>query len=127
MLLIDTDVLIDHLRGFGPAIALLSGSKSRLVLSSISVAELYQGVRGGSEGREQRILDMFLDRFEIIPLSHEIAMEAGLLRREYQRSHGIGLADSVIAATAESLGARLVTCNIKHYPMFEALEPAYAK
>lgn len=127
MLLFDTDVLIDHLRGFGPAVDLLSSSTSRLFLSAISVAELYQGVRGGPEGLEQRTLRRFLDRFEIIPLSPDIAMKAGLLRKEYRTSHGVGLADSVIAATATSLGARIMTLNVKHYPMFEGLAPAYTK
>lgn len=127
MLLIDTDVLIDHLRGFGPAVTLLSSSTSPMCLSAISVAELYQGVRGGTEDREQRTLVRFLDGFEIISVSPEIARAAGLLRRGYGASHGIGLADAVMAATAHSLGARLMTLNVKHYPMFESLTPAYAK
>ena len=41
--------------------------------------------------------------------------------------HGVGLADALLAATAESENAELKTLNTKHYPMFQDLKPAYTK
>jgi predicted nucleic acid-binding protein len=51
---------------------------------------------------------------------------AGALGRRYVRSHpGIEIADLIVAALVQRLGADLKTTNVKHYPMFEGLKPAY--
>lgn len=51
---------------------------------------------------------------------------AGRLAQRYHASHGgIDTVDYVIAAAAESLGASLLTLNVRHFPMFPDLEPAY--
>ncbi len=42
-------------------------------------------------------------------------------------SHGVGLADAIVAGTAESQGAELKTLNTKHYPMLRGLRLPYAK
>ena len=47
----------------------------------------------------------------------------GLYRRDYGQSHGTGLADALIAATAEENGATLVTFNQRHFPMVEIRVP----
>jgi predicted nucleic acid-binding protein len=94
------------------------------MLSSIVVAELYAGVKGE---REQTTLDNFISLFHIIPPSAEIAKVAGLYKRDYGKSHGIGLADAILAATAEAENAELKTLNTRHYPMFRNLRPAYSK
>ncbi|HTM86161.1 MAG TPA: VapC toxin family PIN domain ribonuclease, partial [Mycobacterium sp.] len=59
-------------------------------------------------------------------LVEPIAVRAGELGRLWRPSYsGIGTADLVIAATAELAGAALVTLNVRHFPMFEGLKPAY--
>jgi len=65
--------------------------------------------------------------FEIIPVSEPIARQGGLLRKAYQPSHGTGLADAIIAATALQSKASLVTCNTKHYPMLEEIIVPYSR
>jgi predicted nucleic acid-binding protein len=50
-----------------------------------------------------------------------------LFKRDYGKSHGVGLADAIIAATCEAENADLKTLNVKHYPMIEGLIPAYRK
>lgn len=125
--LVDTDILIDYLHGHPAAVRLVTDHADRVILSAMSVAELYAGVRGQARDPEPLALADFLELFPIVPVSVDIAKAGGLYRRDYGRSHGIGLADAVIAATAVSSDAMLMTLNVKHYPMFEGLEAAYRK
>lgn len=48
-LLIDTDVMVDFLRGHAMAVALLRENSARIMLSSVVTAELYAGVRDDEE------------------------------------------------------------------------------
>ncbi|AKJ64685.1 type II toxin-antitoxin system VapC family toxin [Kiritimatiella glycovorans] len=123
-LLVDTDVLIDFLRGYAEADLLLRNEGSRMVLSSIVVAELYSGVRGE---KERCTLDELTGLFPVIPVSRDIAIAGGIYRNKFAKTHGVGLADALIAATAQSRSAQLATLNVKHYPMFPDLKPAYVK
>ena len=125
--LVDTDILIDYLRGQPNAVRFVTGHIDDIILSAMSVAELYAGVRGDAEGRESLALADFIDVLQVVPISAEIARSGGLFRRDYGPSHGVGLADAVIAATAVAVDAALKTLNVRHYPMFEGLEPAYRK
>jgi len=120
----DTDVLIDFLRGNGKAVAFVGTHNARIILSSIVVAELYGGVKGDAE---QATLDDFVSLFRVVPITAEIGKAAGLYKRDYGKSHGIGLADAVLAATAQAENAELKTLNTKHYPMLKNLRPAYKK
>jgi predicted nucleic acid-binding protein len=52
-----------------------------------------------------------------------VAQLGGLYRREYRASHGTGIADALIAATAEDSGAGLVSFNRRHFPMVEITVP----
>jgi predicted nucleic acid-binding protein len=122
--LIDTDVLIDYLRGTTAAIACLEKLTPPLFVAAPSVAELYAGVR---DGRERIALTTFLNSFETIPVNHEIAVAGGVFRRDYGKSHGTGLNDAIIAATAIFINAELVTLNRKHFPMFASLSIPYEK
>jgi predicted nucleic acid-binding protein len=119
-LLLDTDVLVDYLRGRAEAAAYLESRTEPLLISTITVAELFAGVR---ETGERRLLEQFLGAFEIVPLTREIAQAGGLYRRDYGPSHGVGLADALIAATAELRQARLVTLNARHFPGLEVEVP----
>lgn len=119
-LLLDTDVLIEYLRGRPEAVEYLEGLETDLLVSAITVAELFVGARNDEE---ERFLDQFLSTFTILPVTEGVGRLGGLFRREYGRSHGTGLADALIAATAEESGARLVTFNERHFPMVEARVP----
>jgi predicted nucleic acid-binding protein len=123
-LLIDTDVLIDYLRGRAEAVAYLEGSQEPLLVSAVTVAELYAGVR---EGAERTALEQFLAAFEVVPVDQAIAVKGGLFRRDYGKSHATGLADALIAATAECRQATLVTLNTKHFPMLANVLVPYQK
>ena len=68
-LLIDTDVLIDYLRGQADAATYLEELSAPLLMSVITLAELFAGVR---DGEERRALDVFISVFELVEVSSEI-------------------------------------------------------
>jgi predicted nucleic acid-binding protein len=123
-LLIDTDVLIDYLRNRPEAVAYLESVTEPLLISVITVAELYAGVK---EGTERARIDAFISAFEIVPLELSSAIAGGLHRRRYYKSHNVSLADALIAATAEQAQAKLVTLNGKHFPMLKEVIIPFVK
>jgi len=123
-ILVDTDVLVDFLRGNSKAVTVINSVSDRIIVSSIVVAELYAGVKGDAE---QETLEDFLTLFRIVPVDAGLAKTGGLYRRNYGKSHGVGLADAILAATAEAENAELMTLNTRHYPMLPGLTPAYTK
>ncbi len=122
--MIDTDIIIDYMRGQVDAVSYIEGLANPLLISVITVAELYSGVR---EGEERKALDSFASAFELIPVTEAIAVKGGLYRRDYRKSHNVGLADAIIAASAEVKGATLVTLNDKHFPMLTSVHVPYTK
>ena len=123
-MLIDTDVLIDFLRGLEQAKHFVASLPEQVYISAITVAELHVGVRNG---KERAALTEFLDTLETIALDSELAAEGGLLRRDYGKSHGVALNHALIAATALKNRLQLVTLNYKHYPMVKNLLVPYER
>ena len=123
-MLVDTDILIDYLRGNKKAETFVESNLDAIVISSITVGELYQGVK---EGEERSALDGMISALTTLPVSEDIAKEGGLMRREYRNSHSIGLADCLIAATAKHHDLPLQSLNLKHYPMLENIASPYKK
>lgn len=103
-LLVDTDVLIDYLRDQADAVAYLDAATDRLLISAMTIAELYAGVR---EGAERVALDEFIKAFEIVQIDNEIAVKGGLYRRDYSKSHGTGIGER-----NHSCHGRAKTCRI---------------
>lgn len=123
-LLTDTDVLIEYLRGRSEAVEYVEDLTSDLYLSVISVAELFAGVKGGEV---EKSLEQFLQAFVILPVTEKVARLGGLYRKDYGPSHGTGLADALIAATAEENGASLATFDRRHFPMVSRLTVPYER
>ena len=97
-LLIDTDVLIDFLRGFPKAVLYLKSLPAPFTVSAITIAELYAGVR---EGREREVLDEFVASLNVVQVTEQIAVKVGLFRRDYIKSHNVGLREALIGGAAE--------------------------
>jgi predicted nucleic acid-binding protein len=108
-LLVDTDVLADHLRG---ARELQPGGDA-ISYSVITRAELFAG-RGDEEAGVERLLAPLRE----LGVEREIAERAGRLRRE----HGIPLPDALIAATALVHRLTLTTRNTRHFGALPGLE-----
>lgn len=119
---LDSNILVDYLRNRAEAAEFLDNLSNVPKISAITAAELYAGVR---EGPERTILDQLVADIEVIDVDIEIATTAGLLRRQYLRSHGLEIADAIIAATAHKMDSELVTLNRKHFPMFSGVIVPY--
>jgi predicted nucleic acid-binding protein len=111
------------LRDYQPAVDWLEALTVDLNLSAINVAEIYSGMRDS----EHRKIETLLECLTIIPLDTVLAETGGLLRRDFGKSHGTGLADAIIAATVRQLGCSLATLNQKHYPMLDLVIVPYWK
>lgn len=114
--LIDTDVIIDHLRGNSAARELLldlASAGDAPAVSVISVAEIEAGVMDV----ERRQVEALLGGLHVLPLDNEVAVQGGRYRARYGKSHGVLLPDALIAATARLYNKDLYTLNRKHYPM----------
>lgn len=121
MILVDTDVLIEHLRGKAAArdwLVHARQSSGPLAISVVSLAEVAGGMRPPERREVMRLLGS-MQRFEV---TEQVAWRAATLMQEYHRPHtGIGLGDYLIAATALTEGLELATLNLRHYPMFAEL------
>ena len=122
--LLDSDILIEYIRGQERAIAFVDELDGDLLVSAITVAELYAGARNNDE--QQRLAE-FLAAMLFIPVDQAVAKQGGLYRQQYSKSHGTGLMDAHIAATADIVEARLVTFNRRHFPMIADLIIPYER
>jgi predicted nucleic acid-binding protein len=125
-LVLDTSILIDHLRGRPrEATELIPDALARgdeLWGSEVVRAEVLAGMRAGEE-RETRAL---LSLVSWVGIDESVAETAGSLGRRYLRSHpGIDIADLLVAALVEHLDGELQTTNVKHFPMFKGLRAPY--
>ncbi len=122
--LMDTDVLIDALRLKREAHEFISRNTKEIAVSLLTVAELYAGVRAG---KEEKDLAALLSLFPKVDISEAIALQGGIYCNHYGKSHGTGIIDAMLAATATEEGMTLVTLNKKHFPMLKAVLTPYKK
>jgi hypothetical protein len=123
--LLDTSVLIDHLRGeraARQALVAAADSGRRLAASVVTKVEVLAGMRPAEEAATRSLLGVL----DWVPVDDVIAERAGELANRYLRTHpGVDPVDYIIAATAQLLDADLWTRNIKHFPMWPDLSPPY--
>lgn len=122
--LVDTSVLIDYLRGHRGAFELLEGERADAPLhaSEITRLEVLAGMRPAEEDATRLLLSTLVWH----PVDAVVAEEAGALGRRWLPSHHtIDAADFAVAATAIRYGSRLLTRNVRHFPMFAGLQVPY--
>ena len=114
--ILDTDVLIDLLRGREATQAFLVEATRDAVpcCSVISVAEISAGMRPAERGPTSALFDALV----VVPVTREIAELAGQFKAR-TKIRRLELADCLIAATAFTEGAALATRNVRDYPMPE--------
>jgi predicted nucleic acid-binding protein len=111
--LVDTGLLLRHLRGQRNAVRLLAGlgKMGRLSVSAITRLEVHAGMRPD----ERYATNKLLSRFVTCDVDREVADRAGELIRKRSESRDrrvpLGVPDAIIAATALTHGLTLVTLN----------------
>lgn len=120
MTIIDTDVLIDAGRGVQDAVDRLTkiAADSTAAISVITHMELIVGCRDKIELQK---LNAFLQRFHVVETNETISRQAVALLQLYRLSHGLLIADSLIAATALTINAPLLSKNQRHYKFIAGL------
>lgn len=124
MTLVDSDVLIAHLRGNAQAAAALRRLREAgpLNASVVTLTEIVGGMRSGERSAVWRLFS----GLELVPVTEAVARRAGEFARRFRASHhSIGTVDYLIAATADVHGWALATLNVRHFPMFVDLRPAF--
>ena len=122
-IILDSSILISHLRGDAQATSFLISlpAEDRLV-SVLTRVEIEGGMRSG----ERRDVASLFGVLRMIPVTDLIARRAAAHLRKFRRSHAaVDLVDYVIAATAELHEAKLATLNVRHFPMFKGLTPPW--
>lgn len=125
MILLDSDVLIDLLRQYPPAISWFDTLPDGevLMLSGYVMMELIQGCKNRTE---QERLQRDLTAYRVIWPAPDDCDEALVVFTKYRLSHNAGLLDTLIGQTAISLAIPLHTFNKKHYhfiPRLQTIQP----
>lgn len=118
--LLDSDVIIEALRGraqVGEGIRAIECRGVPTYCCAVSFAEIWAGLRPGEEALTD---GFFLARGEVV-LDAAVGRRAGGYLARYARSHGVQIADALVAAAASTAGLRLWTLNRRHYPMGDLL------
>jgi len=120
MIIIDTDILIDAGRCIDEALNCLQQIEDKFsaAVSTITQMELIVGCRNKNE---MGLLEHFLERFQIISLNEHISDTATDLLKKYRLSHGLLIADSLIAATAIVNDIPFISKNQRDYRFIEDL------
>ncbi len=119
-IIIDTDILIDVGRGDSTAIACLQSleQQTSVAVSAVTQMELIVGCRNKTE---LQALESFLRRFHVLKITDQISDRAADLLRQYRLSHGLLIADALIAATALEHAAPFITKNQRDFRFIASL------
>jgi predicted nucleic acid-binding protein len=125
LILLDSSVAIDYLRDRTDAVRVVESlalTAAWLGASEIVRFEILAGIRPA----EVEGVESFFAQLGWVAVDEPISRRAAALARQHRPAFGgIEDADYLIAATALELEARLLTANVRHFPMLEGLEPAY--
>ena len=123
MVILDTNIIIDHLRQLQSQSQLIKVIKAypeeKFGLSLISLQELYEGQSTLKAAAEKALLST-LATIEILPFTYEVARLAGMIARDLRRP--IELADAAIASTSILNRAKLATLDKKDFSGIDRLE-----
>ena len=119
MTLLDTNILIQILKGDELTIDKVQSLSGNVAISAISAMELYYGAFNIAEIKK---IEKFLSLFKILHLNKEISTKSIKLIQTYAKSHNLDIPDSLIAATAIVNRCKLLTYNIKDFKYIEVIE-----
>ncbi len=118
---VDTDILIDVAQNIREAVECLASVEEHSIpaVSVITQMELLVGCRNKVE---QRRVERFLERFQVLRLTERVSDTAINLLREYRLRHGLAIPDALIAATAMASNQPLLSKNQRDYRFIKGLQ-----
>jgi predicted nucleic acid-binding protein len=122
--LLDTGLVLRHLRGQRRVVSWLSGlgSIGRLSIATVTRLEVHAGMRP----EERYATDRLLSRFQTFDMDREVADRAGdLMRTAALRSDSLAVPDAIVAATAIGHDLTLVTLNMADFEGIAGLRLAH--
>ena len=123
MILMDTDVCVEILRGNQHVLEERRRSDESVAISFMTVGELYYGAeRSRNRIKNNSIVDEFIVSLNVIHTDFQILKRFGELKSRLQNKEiHLPDADILIATTAMAKGSKLITGNTKHFMRFENL------
>jgi len=119
MVLCDTNIFIHAFNGNPLTIEQLKHiGLHNILLSSITVMELYQGM---GNKQELAIMRKKLAFYDVVQIDRRISEKAIELIAEFKLSHGLQIPDALIASTAVSYDLPLFTYNLKDFSFIPAI------
>jgi predicted nucleic acid-binding protein len=119
-MLVDTDVLIWHLRG-NPQASRQLDQLGRLTLSAVTHMELLQGMRNKAELAAWKQM-LHRRGATILPVTQAITERAIDLMESLTLSHGLQMGDALIASSALEHSLTVLTANVKHFSPVDGLD-----
>ena len=116
MILLDTNILIDILKGEEETIEKVQNFTLPLAISSITAMELYYGAFNKAEINK---LEKFIGLFHVIHINESISSQSVKLVKNYAKSHNLDIPDSLIASCAIVNNCQLFTHNKKDFRYIE--------
>ncbi len=116
--LVDTDVVVNWLKGRQAAVSLLTSlAPAGLAISLITYGEIYEGIYYGRNPQaNERVFRQFLQGVDVLPLNKTMMKRFARIRGQL-RAQGQLISDSdiLIGATAIYYDLTLVTYNLRHF------------
>ena len=119
MILLDTNVLIEILKGNQTTIKKIEEFNTTLCISSITVMELYYGAINKAEVKK---LEKFMGLFMVIQINSKISKRSIELVKTYAKSHSLDIPDSLIASTSLEKNHTLFTYNTKDFKYISSIK-----
>lgn len=118
-MLLDSDILIDYLRGIEKSRLFLENSKHKFHISVITKFEI---ISGATNKNDIIKLEGFLSNFIVLPITNSIIANAYEIFKKYHLINKLGILDSIIASTAENYRLPLCSRNQKHYRLIREIK-----
>lgn len=128
LIVIDTDIFIDHFRGIQEATNYLRDIPAfQRATTDVNVMELF---KGASNLHELMIIEQFLTRnnFTLLSINVTASSMAVELLRQHSLSQGLSISDALIAGIVLEYNYLLVTRNLRHFrfiPKLKIIAPSY--
>jgi len=120
MILCDTDVIIEILKGNEKIIKTIESiGLENIAISSITVMELYFGALNKNELDK---IKKHLKALNIVHFDNDVSELAVSMIESYSKSHGLQIPDAIIAATTLLLEMKLLTLNLKDFRYIDGLK-----